>query len=151
MTMNTPSDHNMLVAYKRSKCLLCNCDTTVRCATCQVHLCKNAFENNDISCFQRFHSHELLHLSPRNGRKYIYRVKQNSFASATCDSPPEDKSTLGNVVDTANATTIKKNNKRKNYTPKRLDNLFKESTSSKVKKRRTARRPLTRSQKKPKK
>jgi hypothetical protein len=65
LTAQSSMDH-LPIYYRRNKCLLCYCDTTVRCSTCQVQLCKNPFGTNTRSCYEIFHYDDILQFNKRN-------------------------------------------------------------------------------------
>jgi hypothetical protein len=46
--------------FRRSKCLLCKSETTVKCPTCKVHLCMNKYRKNKMRCFDKFHTVQHL-------------------------------------------------------------------------------------------
>ena len=66
LSANSPTDH-LPVTGNKSRCVLCQCSTTVTCGTCTVNICKNAFGNNELSCFEKFHQQETLVMKKREG------------------------------------------------------------------------------------
>ena len=69
LTAKSPTDH-LPVTSSKSRCILCDCNTTVSCSTCTVHLCKNAFGRNELSCFHKFHNQETVTKQKRTGDTY---------------------------------------------------------------------------------
>jgi hypothetical protein len=58
--------HTLLSSvYPKKKCVLCDMNTTSKCAKCQVHICRFPFGRNRISCWAKHHTRQTIEKTKR--------------------------------------------------------------------------------------
>ena len=97
------TDH-MQISYNRTNCLLCGSETTVRCSTCEINLCKNKFGKKLMTCFEKFHCQTILKFSPRKNKKTKKKTKKNNVTDedSSDENDEDNENNIGVAIEENN-------------------------------------------------